>query len=620
MGLYAGQSVTADFRTFAATGALADADSTPTGTLVVNGTDNAATVTVTNKTTGQYKAAVTLPTTLAIGDVVQLSIAATVSSVASGGIILTDTVDVPSATTARTLYVATTGSDSNHGRSPSSAKLTLASAISAANRGDTIKILNGTFSGAATISKQVYIEGAGEGTTILSHSAGVLTITANGVEIRKLTVTCTATTGTGTYAIDFSSTYGTIIEDVAITGWVDGTYSLGAERFVLRRCKGTAAYDCYAVPGTLYGTLEDCYGYTSTEWDDTGTPISTPMSAIYALGSVGLRIIGGEYSASRGLQASEGGAATCGAYVGADTYIEGAVIKASVESGFTSEAVAVLCVDATTNAQVTLRNTRLYSSQGGGGANYNARLTTAKLVDAGGNQIDTTKLSFGVSSSSQFYRVADSQAGYTSTLATNLGTTNTRVDVVVSSVTGSSGTGARTVTVTVNDGSTALQNAIVRMTEGVNSYTASTNASGVATFNLDDATYTVAISKAGYSYAGTTLVVDGTETVTYSMTAVSVTPPSDPALTAAYLTTYNGQGTVEGGVVVSFKLEEGAGTSGYSYNSKTFTATSNSSTGLLTVNLVKSTQYSARRGNGEWVDFTTGSGSTYALPEVLGTP
>jgi hypothetical protein len=89
-----------------------------------------------------------------------------------------------------------------------------------------------------------------------------------------------------------------------------------------------------------------------------------------------------------------------------------------------------------------------------------------------------------------------------------------------------SGTGARTVTITVNDGTTVLENAIVRMTEGANSFTALTNSSGVAVFNLDDATYTVAVTKPGYSYSGTSLVVNGTETATYSMTAISISNPT----------------------------------------------------------------------------------------------
>jgi hypothetical protein len=82
-----GQSVTAMFTTsLASTGAASNADSTPTGTLYINGTANGASVTVTNVTTGRYKAAVTLPS-LSAGDVVDLHIAATVSGVAGGGVV-----------------------------------------------------------------------------------------------------------------------------------------------------------------------------------------------------------------------------------------------------------------------------------------------------------------------------------------------------------------------------------------------------------------------------------------------------------------------------------------------------------------------------------------------------
>ncbi len=120
----------------------------------------------------------------------------------------------------------------------------------------------------------------------------------------------------------------------------------------------------------------------------------------------------------------------------------------------------------------------------------------------------------------------------------------------------STGTGARTVTITVNDGTTALQNAKVRMTEGSNTYTATTNASGVATFNLDDASYTVAITKSGYSYSGTTLVVDGDETVTYSMTAVTITPPDDPALCAVTIPIVNQFGAALPSEVVEIRFNE----------------------------------------------------------------
>lgn len=84
MHVKSGQSVTTEFPTQApTTGAATNADSLPVGTLYVNGTADAATVTVTNITTGRYKAAVTLPT-LAAGDMVAIWITATVGGVAGG--------------------------------------------------------------------------------------------------------------------------------------------------------------------------------------------------------------------------------------------------------------------------------------------------------------------------------------------------------------------------------------------------------------------------------------------------------------------------------------------------------------------------------------------------------
>lgn len=93
MSVKSGQAVTAVFTTsHPTTGAATDADSTPTGTLYVNGTADAASVTVTNITTGVYKAAVTLPS-LSAGDVVDIRIAATVNSVAGTGVVWSEVAD-----------------------------------------------------------------------------------------------------------------------------------------------------------------------------------------------------------------------------------------------------------------------------------------------------------------------------------------------------------------------------------------------------------------------------------------------------------------------------------------------------------------------------------------------
>jgi len=87
MNVKTGQSITVLFPTQnPATGAATDATAPPTGTLYVNGTADGATVTVTNITTGLYKAALTLPT-LSAGDVVSLRISATVSAIAGTAVV-----------------------------------------------------------------------------------------------------------------------------------------------------------------------------------------------------------------------------------------------------------------------------------------------------------------------------------------------------------------------------------------------------------------------------------------------------------------------------------------------------------------------------------------------------
>lgn len=184
----------------------------------------------------------------------------------------------------------------------------------------------------------------------------------------------------------------------------------------------------------------------------------------------------------------------------------------------------------------------------------------------------------------------------------------------------STGTGARVVTITVNDGTTVLQNAVVRLAEGVNSFVTTTNASGVATFNLDDATYTVSISKSGYSYAGTTLVVDGTETVTYSMSQIAITPGTGD-LTTGYFTALDDEGSPEADVSIYVEMTKvPSGDTGYAFDARVRTITS-AANGLVTIEgLIKGATYRIYRG--KWVDnkylIPTTAGSTYELPSIIG--
>ena len=80
---YYGEFVTSRF----SSGAAYDATGTPTATATRNGTDDGAfTLTVTKIDTGRYKVAGTIPAYTA-GDNVQVSVAATVDSVAAKGVV-----------------------------------------------------------------------------------------------------------------------------------------------------------------------------------------------------------------------------------------------------------------------------------------------------------------------------------------------------------------------------------------------------------------------------------------------------------------------------------------------------------------------------------------------------
>lgn len=160
------------------------------------------------------------------------------------------------------------------------------------------------------------------------------------------------------------------------------------------------------------------------------------------------------------------------------------------------------------------------------------------------------------------------------------------------------GSGARTITVTVNDGAAALQNARVRFTEGVNSFSALTNASGQRTFNLDDATYTVAITKDGYTFAGTTLVVTAAATPTYSMTAVVITPAATPTQSTLSMTCFDENLAVEPGAIVTLQMiVVPTSDTGRSYDAKPITLTADAN-GLIEVAVARLAQYKRTRGTG----------------------
>lgn len=186
------------------------------------------------------------------------------------------------------------------------------------------------------------------------------------------------------------------------------------------------------------------------------------------------------------------------------------------------------------------------------------------------------------------------------------------------------GTGARTVTITVTDGTNPLQNAVVRMTTGANTFVGSTDVSGNVTFNLDDATYTVAIALSGYSFSGASLVISADTTHTYAMTIIVITP-STAGFTTGYLTVYDENGVVESGVVITAQATEADdAVLGIAVSTTARTATSASNGLVQFTNMLLGVSYKISRGTTTRKEFVVTipdtAGSTYELPSILGTP
>lgn len=86
------KTISCRFFTYNTSGVLTNADSPPTGLLVINGVDSIVTVTVSNITTGEYKAEFTVPIDSVYGDYLQMVITATLSSTTNKSVIWNDSV------------------------------------------------------------------------------------------------------------------------------------------------------------------------------------------------------------------------------------------------------------------------------------------------------------------------------------------------------------------------------------------------------------------------------------------------------------------------------------------------------------------------------------------------
>lgn len=190
--------------------------------------------------------------------------------------------------------------------------------------------------------------------------------------------------------------------------------------------------------------------------------------------------------------------------------------------------------------------------------------------------------------------------------------------------------GALSVTITVVDGDgDPLENAKVRLTEGVNAAWAETDENGVGVLRVDAATWSVGVTKDGYSYYDGTLEVTGDTTAEIELSALSIAP-SEPGLTTVYWLVKLPGGTLagEGEAVMDVGLLSGPGTDGLAHGSTPVEYETDAAGMIQVPNVYPGSKLTCRLrgptdpeiGTRPWTTVTipAAAGENYAAGEVVG--
>lgn len=189
---------------------------------------------------------------------------------------------------------------------------------------------------------------------------------------------------------------------------------------------------------------------------------------------------------------------------------------------------------------------------------------------------------------------------------------------------GGSGTGPNEFTLTITDTNGApLEGVNSRLVADVaNDFRATTVANGQALFGLPSLTYTVILTKAGYTFTPVTLAVAASGGQTYQMIPVTITAPTTPGTATGVLIVRDKAQAPLQGVPVHVQLIRGAGASnaGNSPGAQVWTQTSDASGQVQFVGLLHGGTYRGWRDQDRTnaVEFTVPATASYQLPETIG--
>lgn len=196
-----------------------------------------------------------------------------------------------------TWYVRTTGADTNHGRSPDKALLTIGAAVTAASSGDTIDIGAGTFAEKVdieTAQKSLTIRGKNSTETIVSNS-GTSSDTTGGADhcfvawhgctFERMRILQTATGTAAGQGIRAYEKTDIVVRDCYIESNYDCIYVAAVNNWTVQRCYLVCRYDCLNTEDSTAGLCEDCVMVTTCDAN-----YSDSMRCIIMSGSVGVKI------------------------------------------------------------------------------------------------------------------------------------------------------------------------------------------------------------------------------------------------------------------------------------------------------------------------------------------
>ena len=202
--------------------------------------------------------------------------------------------------------------------------------------------------------------------------------------------------------------------------------------------------------------------------------------------------------------------------------------------------------------------------------------------------------------------------------ATDCPSTDSSGDVTASNIPGG-GSGAWTVTLTVTDGTNPLEHAWVRLTSGADSYPQQTNASGIAVFHVNSATWNVIIALSGYTFVPVGLGVAANVSQPYAMTPITITA-SPLGQTTGFFYIFKA-GIAQAGVAFGYSLVTlPTGGTGTVAVPGPQTATSDSMGFVQMPLMFPGAAYLITFGNSREMRLVPASaGSSFALPNIMGT-